>query len=75
MDVKSGPFTRVHKLLSIPVLNTQGRTIGIVPVLGRMALPLSIEKPVAGGSEPSDRYFLTLALGELVYLHEQVPVT
>lgn len=66
---------RVHKLSQIPVIDGNGRHIDIIQVSGRMALPLSIEKPVAGGHEPPDRYFLSLCLGELAYVHEQVPVS
>ncbi len=68
-------FMRVHKLGSIPVLDAAGRTIDTVRISGRMALPLSIEKPVDGGRQPPDRYFLSVTLGELAYLHEQIPVS
>ena len=68
-------FTRVHKLGAIPVLDAKGLQIDVVQVSGRMALPLSIEKPVDGGAAPSQRYFLSMGLNELAYLHEQVPVT
>lgn len=68
-------FTRVHKLNQIPVLDASGHQIDVVQVSGRMALPLSIEKPVAGGAQPPHRYFLSLGLNELAYLHEQVPVS
>lgn len=68
-------FTRVHKLNQIPVIDQQGRQIDVVQISGRMVLPLSVEKPVAGGAQPPDRYFLSLGLGELAYIHEQVPVT
>lgn len=67
-------FTRVHKLNRIDVLNEHGHRVDTVQVSGRMTLPLSIEKPVNGGASPPQRYFLSIGLGELVYLHEQVPV-
>jgi hypothetical protein len=68
-------FTRVHKLNQIPVLDERGCQIDVVQVSGRMTLPMSIERPVDGGAQPPLRYFLSLGLGQLAYLHEQVPVT
>lgn len=70
-----GPFTRVHQLGTIPVLDSSGRAIDSVRISGRMVLPLSIAMPTGDATQPPQRYFLSLALGELVYLHEQVPVT
>lgn len=67
-------FTRVHELNQIPVLDAGGRQIDVVQVSGRMTLPLSIEKPVDGGAQPPRRYFLSLGLNELAYIHEQIPV-
>lgn len=67
-------ITRVHALDKIPVLNDKGHQVDVVQVAGRIALPLSIEIPRKGAVGCPDRYFLSLTLGELVYLHEQVPV-
>lgn len=68
-------FVRVHKLNQIPVLDQNGRIVDIVKVSGRMVLPLSIEIPNVNRVGQPDRYFLSLGLGELAYLHEQVPVS
>lgn len=69
-----GPFTRVYSLNRIPVLDAQGLPQDHFQVSGRMVLPLTLEKPVAGGGPPH-RFFLSLALGQLVYLHESASVT
>lgn len=68
-------FKRIHELNQISVLDQKGRTVDVVKVAGRMVLPLSIEIPNAQQVGCPDRYFLCMGLGELVYLHEQVPVS
>jgi hypothetical protein len=76
-----GCFVRIHTLNRIPVLDQHGQQIDTFQVSGRMMLPLSIEKPMAGGAQAPHRYFLTLLSGcsfgesELVYAHEQIPVS
>ncbi len=67
-------FIRVHKLNQIPVLNEQGHPIDTFTVSGRMVLPMSIERPAADARQPAHRYYLSISLGELAYLHEQIPV-
>ncbi len=67
-------FIRVHKLNQIPVLDEKGHAIDTFTVSGRMVLPLSIERPAIDQKQPAQRYFLSISLGELAYLHEQIPV-
>lgn len=67
-------FIRVHKLNQIPVLDEEGRPIDTFKITGRMVLPLSIERPAIDQKQPGHRYFLSISLGELAYLHEQIPV-
>ncbi len=67
-------FVRVHKLNQIPVLDATGHPVDHFTVSGRMVLPMSIERPSADQKQPAHRYYLSISLGELAYLHEQIPV-
>lgn len=67
-----GCFTRIHKLGNIPIVSENGHQIDSFIVAGRMMLPLSIEKPIDGGVQ---RYYLSISLGELAYLHENIPIS
>lgn len=67
-------FRRVHSLGAIPIIGADGQQLDSFRVEGRMALPLSIEWMPSATGAGVNRFYLSFALGELAYLHEQVPV-
>lgn len=67
-------FRRVHSLGAIPIIGPNGQQLDTFKVEGRMTLPLSIEWMPSATETGLNRFYLSFALGELAYLHEQVPI-
>jgi hypothetical protein len=71
-------MVRIQRLKKISIIGSRGELMGTLPIEGRLALPLSIEMPRTDAEEKdpvrSEIFHLSICMGELSYLHENVPI-